>query len=120
MVLIGRKALGPSVSMEVSRDTKIQPDVGADLESLLTAQGYWATTSIDLREYVLRALRIHAQTALLCRRSRRCEYWASSVVTHVSKRTTAWMSKFFVPRRLINHDLVRPHRKAGERPNRSW
>jgi hypothetical protein len=42
MVLIGRKALDQSVSMAVRRDTKIQPDLGADLEALLTAQSYWA------------------------------------------------------------------------------
>ena len=42
MALIGRKALDQSVSLAVMRDTKIQPDLGADLETLLTAQGYWA------------------------------------------------------------------------------
>jgi hypothetical protein len=44
MVLIGRAPLDASVGMALRRNTKIRHDIGKDLETLLTAQGYWTRT----------------------------------------------------------------------------
>lgn len=44
MVLIGRDSLNASVGMALQRNTKIRQDLGKDLETLLTAHGYWTKT----------------------------------------------------------------------------
>lgn len=44
MDLIGRGSLDASMGMALRRNTTIQPEMAADLEALLIAEGYWAAS----------------------------------------------------------------------------